>query len=181
MQLSSPLQPWKRLSSKIIHQDTWVHLRADTCQTSSGVEITPYYVLELPDWVHMVVVNSKREILITKQYRHGSQTISYELPCGNQDPTDRTSEDAAHRELMEETGYTGNFQYIQKVSPNPANHSNWINVYLVTEPEKVYEPNHDPTEVTTYEFVPVEEVYQLITEGKFIQATHIASLHLALL
>ncbi len=179
-QSKKKITPWSVKSSKIILEDHWIKVRTDECVTSDGVVITPYYVLEYPDWVHMVVVNNKNQILIIEQYRHGLKKVLFELPCGTQEGKDKSPLEAARRELLEETGYTGDFIHAGQVSPNPATHSNIIHVFLVVNPVRKAQSHNDPTEVLNYAFVDVEKVYRLIDKGGFRQALHISSLTVGL-
>lgn len=174
------LSLWNVKSTKVVLEDKWIKVRSDECVTQDGVTISPYYVLEYPNWVHMVVVNNKGEVLIAEQYRHGAGKVSLELPCGTQDEDDKEPIEAARRELLEETGYSGNFKLAGKLSPNPATHNNSIYVFLVTNPVKETEPHDDPTEVMNYSFMDIEDVHDLIDSGEFLQALHISSLVIAL-
>ena len=174
------IKPWRVESSRVLLEDRWIKVRADKCVTSDGVFISPYYVLEYPNWVHMVVMNDKNQILITEQYRHGARNIFLELPCGTQDAKDGSPLEAARRELLEETGYKGDFILAGKTSPNPANHSNMIYTFLITNPVKDSQPQDNPTEILNYQFIDVERVLEMVDKGKFQQALHISSLMLGL-
>lgn len=174
------LLPWSVTTSKTVLEDQWIKVRADECITADGVEITPYYVFDYPDWVNMVVVNDQDQILITEQYRHGAGKVLSELPCGTQDKSDKDPHEAAKRELLEETGYAGDFVLAGKTHPNSASQTNTIHVFLVTNPTRQEEPQYDPKEVMNYEFIDIERVYDLIDKSKFQQALHISSLFIAL-
>lgn len=171
--------PWQVKGSKLVLRNRWIRVRADECVAADGTVISPYYVLEYPNWVHMVVINDKNQILITEQYRHGAKDISFELPCGTQERDEKPLE-AAKRELIEETGYSGVFTFAGRVSPNPATHSNDIYVFLVMDPVKKLRVHDNPTEILNYEFMNIERVYNLIDKGKFRQGLHISSLMLGL-
>lgn len=161
-------------------KDKWIKVRADSCRTKSGEVISPYYVLEYPDWVRMVVVNRKNEILVTRQYRHGTKQIVAELVSGTVDPNDKSHLSAAKRELLEEVGYTGKFTLLGIFSPNPANQTNYSYTYLVTNPKQVTIPVINPFEVVQYEFKSVTDILKLIDKKEFVQEMHISSLFLAL-
>ena len=114
----------------MVKHDRWIHVRADDCRTAEGTRIAPYYVLEYPDWVNMVALNSHGEVLITELYRHGVRKYGLEIPCGTVEQGE-TALAAAKRELLEETGYTGSFIKVSQLSPNPATHTNTIHTFLV--------------------------------------------------
>ncbi len=174
------LQKWSTISSKCVLKDKWIKVRADSCRTKSGEVISPYYVLEYPDWVRMVVINRKNEILVTRQYRHGTKQIVAELVSGTVDSKDKSHLSAAKRELMEEVGYTGKFTLLGIASPNPASHANYSYTYLVTNPKQISIPVVDPLEVIQYEFKSVTDILKLIDKKEFVQEMHISSLFLAL-
>lgn len=129
---SAPL-PWRVLGSRQLHADQWISLRADHCITTEGVEVAPSYVLDYPDWVHIVGVNATNEILLVQQYRHGAAAVTLELPAGRVDASDSSPEEAARRELLEETGCTAqDLKLVNRSSPNPASHSNSVFSVLAT-------------------------------------------------
>jgi hypothetical protein len=74
------MKPWTLKKSTYLIRDLWLRLRADTCETSLGVEVIPYYVFECNDWVNIVAVDSHGQVLITHQYRHEVGKICAEIP-----------------------------------------------------------------------------------------------------
>src|SRR4051794_32365072 len=65
---SAEPKPWTVKNSRDVIRDRWVKLRADDCVTAEGVEIAPYYVLEYPDWVHVVALDDEDHIILVEQY-----------------------------------------------------------------------------------------------------------------
>jgi 8-oxo-dGTP diphosphatase len=47
--------------------------------------------------------------VLIRQYRHGIGAVHFEIPAGTTDPEDESLEEAARRELREETGLEGSF------------------------------------------------------------------------
>jgi 8-oxo-dGTP pyrophosphatase MutT (NUDIX family) len=175
-----PPTPWKTITSRYIVRDRWMTLRADRCETGTGVVLDPYYVQEPEDWVQVVAFDSQNRVLLIKQYRHGAGLISTELPCGVVEPGEAAAE-AAARELLEETGCAAEtLEALPVLSPNPARYSNRIHSFIATGTRQVQQQRLDETEEIEFEFLPVSEVLALIDVGSFPQALHVASFLLAL-
>lgn len=177
----SKLSKWETLDSKIFYEDKWIKIRQEKCKDNNDFIINPYYILDYPDWVHLICFDENYKILITRQYRHGIKSINYEIPCGVVDNIDKTPLDTAKRELKEETGFVSeNFKKIITYSPNPSNHSNSIHCFLVTDLIQTNKRSLDDSEEIEYEFLSFSEILKLINENKFLQSMHISTLFMAL-
>jgi 8-oxo-dGTP pyrophosphatase MutT (NUDIX family) len=116
---------WTTVGSNTILSDRWIRVRADTCVTSEGREIAPYYVLEYPDWINVVAFNADGKVLLVHEYKHGVGRVCLGLPGGVVDATDASLESAARRELIEETGHVaGTLVRTVTMTVNPAIQSN---------------------------------------------------------
>ncbi|MEM6844963.1 MAG: NUDIX hydrolase [Bacteroidota bacterium] len=170
---------WKTLSQKYLLQDRWIKVRADVCQMPNGQIIEPYYTLEYPNWANVTAITPDQEIVLIRQYRHAYGEAILELPGGAVDSGEPEME-AVQRELLEETGYTGeNWEEIARVSPNPANHSNLSISFLCLNARKTSEQELDAGEEIEVVLMPLEEVKQLLNENKLVQSMHVASLFYA--
>ncbi len=150
-------------------------MRADECLLPNGNTISPYYVLEESDWVHIVAFNENQEILVTTQYRYAGNQVCLEIPCGAIDDGESPLE-AAKRELNEETGYEA-MEWTLVFTPfaNPARQTNKIYCFRATQLRKVGPQNLDDAEDIDFEFIQVSELKEKIFRDEFQQALHIAS------
>ena len=172
---ASALRPWRVQASRLVLVDRWIRVRADDCRTAEGVEVAPFYVLEYPDWVHVVAVSPDQQILLIRQYRHGVAAMSLELPAGGIDAAEDPLT-AATRELLEETGCRGKRPRTVHSSPvNPASHSNRVHTVLIEGVQEMAAPAQDPTEVIESLWVSREAAYAAACSGE-LPALQAASL-----
>jgi len=129
-----------------------------------------YVVLDLPDWVNVVAITEDRQIVLVRQYRHGVDALTLEIPAG----TVEKGEDplvAVQRELSEETGYgEGDWTYLGKSRPNAAFQNNWCHHYVARGVRIVHGVHLDEGETITIETYPLSAVPDLVRSGALDQA-----------
>lgn len=122
--------PWQIRSSTYPLKDRWIRVRADSCISDRGDIIDPFFVLEYPDRVNCLVIDSDLNVLFVEQYRHGVRRSVLELPSGGIEEGE-SPEMGVLRELREELGYVGAHLVSTGVSfPNPASHTNRVHSFL---------------------------------------------------
>lgn len=180
--VSSPGQSWRTISSRPVISNRWVNLRADECVTAAGKEVSPYFVLHYPPWVHVVALTERDEVVLVRQYRHAAGAMVVELPGGQADPADASLEDAARRELMEETGYaTGAMRPVCPLFTNPATHTNRIHAFAAADAHPSGPPRLEPSEDSlSVLLVPVAELVPKLAQGFIGHAMQASALLLGL-
>lgn len=174
------INPWKIIKSKYLIKDQWLTVRSDHCLTPQNETVEPYYVLETVDWVNIVPFDFSGQILINHQYRHGNQKLSYEIPCGMIDESDSSPQEAAQRELLEETGYVSKCLIdLGKSYANPARQNTRIHNYLALDIKYQQTPKFDPSENIESGLMALPDVMKMIDSGQFNHALHISSLFMA--
>lgn len=124
-----------------------------------------FYRLEFSAWVNIVAVTESLEVIFIRQYRFGTGQMEAEIPGGavekGEDPLK-----AGERELLEETGFSGeNARIIGKVCPNPAIQDNFCYTVLVENVKKIAEPRLDDMEDIEMYTVTHEELHDLMRDG----------------
>lgn len=125
-----------------------------------------FYRLVFSDWVNVIALTSKRELVLIKQFRFGTERVEIEIPGGAIENLESPVQ-AGSRELLEETGYAGkNARIIGEVCPNPAIQNNRCYTVLIEEVEQVAEQNMDEMEDIEVSVVSLDTVDDLIAEGR---------------
>jgi ADP-ribose pyrophosphatase len=178
--LKKIMKPWTTLHSKSLVNDHWMRLRADRCALANGRVIEPYYVMDEPEWVHVVPVLDDGRIVLVSQYRYAGGATCVELPGGVVDAGESPLQ-AAPRELLEETGFHAkHWQPVATFFANPARQNNRVHVFLAHGLAQVSAQRLDENEDIECSQASIEQLEAMIADGRFSQGLHIASVYLAM-
>jgi 8-oxo-dGTP pyrophosphatase MutT (NUDIX family) len=169
-------QHWQLLRSEYIYQCPWLSLRKDVVQTTKGIVTPDFYVLEYPTWVNVIAKTVEGKYLIERQYRHGIQKCVCELCAGMCEPGEQPI-DAAKRELLEETGYSGgSWSLIGEYAPNPSAMTNCSYTFLAEGVVLHKSPCPEITEDIQVFEVTEEELLAVMQEREMIEGVMLAPL-----
>ena len=167
---------WTVRGSRTVLRDRWINVRADDCVTPDGVEISPYYVLDYPDFVHAVALTPRSEVVLVRQYRHGAGLVSLELPGGLLDAADPDPVGGALRELKEETGYRGErARLVASLTVDPAKMANRLHL-VVVEDVQFAGAAPEPTEAIEVVLLPIAEAVRLALGSGIVNAAQVGLL-----
>jgi len=174
------LHIWSEASRRPIYDGRiFSVLQAQRQSPDSGRDFS-FDIIESPDWVNVVALTETGQVLLIRQYRAGTQTITTEIPGGTVDEGE-TPLDAARRELAEETGYEADaWEMIGRVHPNPAFQTNTTYTFLARGARRTREQRLDDTESIDVEERRLDDIPQMVADGTITHALVVcAFFHLA--
>ena len=157
---------WKILETDYLLRHKYMTLRKDKVQLDNGHVIDDYFVIEKANWINVIAITEEGKFIFERQYCHGAGLVNYEIPAGiiedNEDPME-----AAKRELLEETGYSGG-EWIAygQAYPNPSTMTNMNFTFLAKDVKKVTEQNLEITENIEVLLLTLEDVKDLLESNK---------------
>lgn len=141
----------------------------------SVAEPRRFSLIECVDWVNIIALTPRDEVVVIRQFRPGTGAVHIEIPGGMVDPGE-APDVAAARELAEETGYTSTrWRRLGKIAPNPAIQNNYLHCYLALDAEPTQPRQLESGEVLDLELMPLARVQAILREGTLDHALVIAA------
>lgn len=168
---------WKTLDSEIIvSRPPWLTVRHDKVQLPDGRINPEFYVLEYPDWVNVIAITEDGHFVMELQYRYGIGRTCFEICAGVMEKGE-TPEEAARRELLEETGYVGGrWTHLMTISGNASTTNNVTHCFVAQGVRLEGHRHLDSTEDLDVVLMTKDEVYRLLLEDKVKQSLMAAPL-----
>lgn len=173
------IRAWPLLASQPVLDTGLFQVTRDRARSPRTGGEHDFYLVHMVDWLITVPVTVDGELVLVRQYRHGSRSSSLELPGGLHTENEGPAEGAA-RELAEETGYGGGvLVHLGELRPQPAMMSNRVRIYLARDVFR--QGSSEPDEAEDLEVVLLEPraVRECIAAGEIHNAMTVAALALA--
>jgi ADP-ribose pyrophosphatase len=172
----SETRPWRERERQELLDCRIFRVERSIAESPLDQRSHDFYRILSVDWAQIVPVTSVGEIVMVRQYRHGSRSTTLEIPGGlveaGEDPAA-----SAVRECLEETGYAASqVRSLGSINPNPALFANRLHSFVAGRAERVGEIRNEGAEETELVLVPATELPAMLREGRIDHALVAATL-----
>jgi ADP-ribose pyrophosphatase len=169
---------WELVDTEIVCQDPWGTVYRKRYRMGNGHADQHHVTVQKPEFALMVALDDALNLLLVRQYRHGTDQNYWALPGGFIDRGEDTLA-AAKRELLEETGYSANrMTLLGSLHPVPAFLDTVGHIVLCEHMQKVPGAVLDE-EIEDVDSLPLSQAIEKIFAGEINEMQAVASILMA--
>ncbi len=161
--MPNKIKKWEEISREIVFQKYSRKIEKILYKMPDEKE-SDFYIKKEGPAVGILALTKDKQVILTKQFRPGPNEILNELPGGYIDDNE-TPEQAAERELLEESGYKGNAKLITNAFDCAYSTMKRACV-VVTGCEKVSDQKLEQNEFAEVVLVSLSKFRKLLRSGK---------------
>jgi len=166
---------WLQLSREEVFHSPFLNVYHDQVRVPNGTT-RDYFLTEKSDIVIVVATTSDGQVMLIDEYKYAANSHMLVLPAGHVE-TDEDPIETAKRELLEETGYTGEeYTYIGRLYESPVQDLHKVFVVKVNNVVKKINPQYEPTEDITTHPISLETLKDHIISGKIVSCSTLGAL-----
>lgn len=170
---------WKKITSRQVADYRIFQVNETVSESPVTAKEHTFYTLHSRDWANVVAITPENKIIMVRQYRHGIDDVTLEIPAGRIEPSDLTPEATIRRELLEETGYDAKeVIYLGSVHANPAFLDNKCKTFLARNAQKVKAQELEETEDISVEEIDLNAIAPMIMSGKINHSLTVVGFYL---
>ncbi len=170
------MEQFKRLSRDLVAKGAIIDYYQDTMQIPNG-NIAKWDLIDHKGAAAVVAVREDGKLLMVRQYRNALERETLEIPAGGLNGRNEPTDQAAMRELQEETGYhTDHVELLNSIYTTVAFCNEKIDIYLAEGLQKPGSQHLDEDEFINVEAYSVKELKQMIYDCKIQDAKTICGI-----
>ncbi len=164
------VQAWREVELETVANCRIFEVERSTAVSPVDGKSRAFHRIRSINWAQIVPITTDGQVVLVRQYRHGDQRVTLEIPGGLIDPGE-DPQTAALRECLEETGYRARAALsLGVIAPNPALFSNRLHAFYAVDVELERSVQNTGTEITEVVLVPLKDLEELLLAGEIDHA-----------
>lgn len=161
-------ESWERVGEDVVAYKNYMTVVKRAFRLPSG-NVKSFDIIKDIQAVCMLALTSDNQVLLVKEFRPGVEKVLMELPGGGVEKGEEP-EVAAERELLEETEYKGEVQFVTE-SFHDAYSTRIRYNFVIVDCKKVQEVNHDIKEPLEPVLLSIGEFRKHLQSGQLTDVT----------
>lgn len=167
------LKKWKKLSTEVKYSNNWWSYLVDKYLFPNGTEGEYHYCFTYGS-AFIIPVTAEGKIIMVRQYRYLNDRFSIEFPGGGVKKEDN-HEAEAYKELVEETGFSGELEYAGMFNPYNGVTNEICKVYIARNLKPSEEYKKDDSEEFELLYYTPDEISGMIESNEIYDGMSLAS------
>jgi len=175
------LKIWPRIKAELVVEDSHVKLTRVFFRNPATAQEKPFYIFsqQKPPGSTILPITEHGEVIAIWEFFQAADEVICLLPSGGALSGEKP-EEAAKRELAEETGYeAGELVYLGWIWREPRNVETRSHLFLALNCKKVGSGKIDSSEEIQVNLIPWANWQVMITDGEIHEPAAIVATHLA--
>ena len=159
------MEEFRRIKRELVAKGAIIDYYQDTMQIPNG-NIAKWDLIDHKGAAAVVAVREDGKLLMVRQYRNALERETLEIPAGGLNGREEPTDQAAMRELQEETGYhTDHVELLTSIYTTVAFCNEKIDIYLALDLKDRGSQHLDEDEFVAVEEWDVSDLEELIYQG----------------
>lgn len=164
MNMASEIKKWQEISRQVVHEKYGRKVERIDYKMPDG-RVADFYIKSEGIAAGILAITKDKKIIMVEEFRPGPNEILLEIPGGYVN-SNESPDKAVARELLEETGYEGNIDFVTKTLDDAYSTMDRY-CFVATECVKVSNPKSDTkAEFTKVKLVSVDEFRNILRSGR---------------
>lgn len=170
------IEKMKRLNRELMYKGAILDVYKDTMEFPNGTKEEWDFVSHRMGAAAILPVLPDGRIVMVRQYRNALERETLEIPAGCRDSKTEDTGLCAAREMEEETGYKSeHVEYLLSLRTTCAFCDEFVDIYVAKDLQKG-EQHLDDAESIEVEIYPLEELCQMVYDGKIQDAKTVSAI-----
>ena len=177
------MRPWKVLARRVLlSRPPWMEVGVERVELPDGRTVDEFLWIKTRDFALVVAITVDRQVVLERSYKHGVRRVALSLPAGYVEAGEAPDQ-AARRELREETGYVSDDWLSLGSFTVDGNYGVCTeHIFLARDARRSVEAGgagHDDLEEIEVLTMPLHEALAALERGEVAQLSSAAALALA--